>query len=378
MKGDTLWRRVLRDAYHSRSLKGFYMGSKTPYGYDLKPTIIDGVTTKMMVADPEAAERVRLMYEMYTDPHTSLGDIVRHFTETGLDFGDRILGRINLVNMLRSPVYVQADLDIYEFFKNQGAVITNDVADFVGTNGCYLYRGQDVVGHSKYDLKGYILVIAPHEGFIPSDTWLTVRKKLMTNEDFANGSHKAKNTWLAGKIKCGNCGKALVYTLSPNQTGYYRCRKRTDIKGCTGAGTLRVHEVEELVYNAMCRKMSDFQTLTGGKPMKSNPKLTALNVELAQMDREIEKLVDTLTDANATLLSYANKKIIELDEKRQSIAEAIATMSVDTVSPEQIERVSKYLDDWDNIGFDDRRLVVDGLISKIRATSEDVQFAWKI
>ena len=36
-------------------------------------------------------------------------------------------------------------------------------------------------------------------------------------------------------------------------------------------------------------------------------------MELAQVEAEIEKLLDTLTGANATLLAYANKKIEDLD-----------------------------------------------------------------
>ena len=45
--------------------------------------------------------------------------------------------------------------------------------------------------------------------------------------------------------------------------------------------------------------------------MKSNPKLTALQVELAQVQHEIETLIDTLTGANPVLLSYVNSKIEE-------------------------------------------------------------------
>ena len=377
LERETIQQRV-RDAYHSRSVKGFRMGSTTPYGYTLEPTVIDGVGTKMLATDPEAAERVKLMYEMYLDPQTSLGDIVRHFTETGLDFGDREIGRGNLCNMLRNPVYVQADLDIYEFFKNQGAAITNDAADFAGTNGCYLYRGREVTGHSKHNLKDYMLVIAPHEGIVSSETWLACRRKLMNNDDFAGGTHKAKNTWLAGKIKCGNCGKGLVYTFNPNKIGYFRCRKRAESRECGGAGTLRVHEVEDFVYQEMRRRMDDFQTLTGGNPVKANPKLTALKVELAQVDAEIEKLIDTLTGAGATLLSYANTKIEELDARRQMLAMEIADMSAGSVSSEQIKKISGRLDNWDNISFDDRRLVVDGLISTIQATSDNVQLVWRI
>jgi len=36
-------------------------------------------------------------------------------------------------------------------------------------------------------------------------------------------------------------------------------------------------------------------------------------VELAQIEAEIEKLLNTLTGANAVLISYANGKIEELD-----------------------------------------------------------------
>ena len=139
-----------------------------------------------------------------------------------------------------------------------------------------------------------------------------------------------------------------------------------------------MHEMEEFVYSEMCRKMADFQTLTSGKATKANPKLTKLRVELAQVEGEIDKLIDTLMDANPMLLSYANKKIEELDTKRQALINAIAAMSVSTVSPEQMKRISGYLDDWDNVSFEDRRLVVDGLISKIQATNENIRFEWKI
>ena len=57
-----------------------------------------------------------------------------------------------------------------------------------------------------------------------------------------------------------------------------------------------------------CRKSSKtFRYSTAGRK-KVNPKLTAYQVELAQVESEIEKLLDTLTGANATLLAYANKK----------------------------------------------------------------------
>ena len=100
--------------------------------------------------------------------------------------------------------------------------------------------------------------------------------------------------------------------------------------------------------------------------------------ELAQVESEIEKLLDTLTGASPVLLSYANSKIEELDARRQSIANEIAKLSADAVPMEKMESISGYLDDWENVSFEDKRQVVDALITVIRATNEKVEIEWKI
>ena len=344
--------------------------------YDLEPTVVENIRTKMMVADPIAASHVRLMFEMYAEPETSFGDITRYFEERGIKVYGKSLTRSYLSQLLRNPVYAQADLEMYEFFKSQGTVVVNDAADFAGTNGCYLYQGRDVKEDKDKSLKDQILVIAPHEGFVSADVWLRCRKKLMTNTTFQNG-RKARNTWLAGKIKCGKCGYALKTTHNPSGYEYLRCSKRADHKGCPGCGTLRKTEFEQFIFTAMGEKFREFKLLRGGEE-KANPKITAYQVELAQVEAEIEKLLDTLTGANATLLAYANKKIEDLDNRRKTLSKAIADLSVETLSSQQIELLSGYLDDWENISFEDKRKAADGLISSISATSDYVKIEWKI
>jgi hypothetical protein len=348
------------------------MSGPPPYGYRLEPTVIDGIRTKMMVADPEAAGCIRLMFDMYAQPQTSFGDIARYFSENGRTFSRATISRI-----LRSPVYAQADLELYEFVKNQGASIVNDAADFTGTNGCYLYQGRDVPESKRVSLKDQILVIAPHEGLIPSETWLACQKRLLTNIRIMP-THKAQNTWLAGKLKCGRCGHALSSAVNKYGSRYLRCRKKADSQGCAGCGTLRVPDMEGYIYREMCCKMTEFQTLTGSSPAKANPKLTALKVSLARVETDIEKLLDTLTGANKTLLAYANTKIEELDAERQGLAKQISDLSAEGISPEHMERISGHLNNWDNVSFEDKREVADGLITKINATSESIQTQWKI
>ena len=120
----------------------------------------------------------------------------------------------------------------------------------------------------------------------------------MANITF-QGGRKPKNTWLAGKMKCGHCGRALKSMGNRAGTQYLRCTKRADNMSCEGCGTLRTAEFEQFVYEAMVHKLSEFQTLTA-KAETVNPRLTALNVELAQVEDEIEKLLNNGTTSTLT------------------------------------------------------------------------------
>ena len=51
LERETIQKRVA-DAYYSRSLKGFRMGGKAPYGFHTEPIKIDGINTKKLVATP--------------------------------------------------------------------------------------------------------------------------------------------------------------------------------------------------------------------------------------------------------------------------------------------------------------------------------------
>ena len=376
LERETIQKRVT-DAYYSRCLKGFHMSGPAPYGFSLAPTRLHDVRTKMLVEDPETKKYALQMFTMYAEPLTSFGDITRYFSEAGIKIYGKDLTRGFLSQLLRNPAYVIADLDVYEFFKSQGTYIVNEAADFEGGNGCYLYQGRDVAENKNTQLRDQILVLAPHKGFVPSSIWLKCRKKLMNNTTFQSG-RKARNTWMAGKVKCGRCGYALMSVGNSTGTQYLRCSKRADNKSCEGCGKLKTHDFESFIFGDMAKKMSQFESLIGGNEDRVDPRITSLQIELAKVDEEIEKLLDTLSGANPILLSYANSKIEALDTKRQNLVKEIADLSAEVMSPRQIRELSNHIHNWENISFEDRRKVVDGLITQIRATSEYVQIEWKI
>ena len=73
-----------------------------------------------------------------------------------------------------------------------------------------------------------------------------------------------------------------------------------------------------------------------------------------------------------------NVKIAELDGRKQELVKQIAELTVETISPEQVNQISGYLDTWDDVSFDDKRRVVDLMITTVAATSDSLNIAWKI
>ena len=52
----------------------------------------------------------------------------------------------------------------------------------------------------------------------------------------------------------------------------------------------------------------------------------------------------------------------ELDGRKQELVKQIAELTVEAISPEQVNQISGYLDTWDSVSFDDKRRVVDLMI----------------
>ncbi|QNL45913.1 recombinase family protein [Oscillibacter hominis] len=375
LERETIQKRIT-DAYYSRGQKGFRMGGKPPYGFHAEPIVLDGIHTKKLVVNPEEAGHVRTMFELYAQPQVSYGDITRQFTCSGILFHGKELSRATLAQMLRNPVYVRADQAIYDFFQSQGAVLVNDPEEFAGVNGCYLYQGREAKGNKLRDLNGQLLVLAPHAGFVPAELWLKCRKKLMNNMKIQS-ARKATHTWLAGKIKCGNCGYALTSVTGRTGVQYLRCTKRLDNKSCVGCGKIRTAELEQRIFQEMAEKVRLIQR-EGQASGAGNPRMAALQSERIRVEQEIERLVDALAQANSVLLSYVNARVAELDGRRQELSREISQLNAEAVAPETVEELARQLGAWEDVDFGDKRMTVDLLISSIRATSETLCIDWKI
>ena len=102
LERETIQKRVT-DAYYSRCQHGFHMSGAAPYGFQLEPTTIEGIRTKMMKPDPETANIAKLMFEMYSQPGISFGDIARYFADEGILIYGKEMKRGFISQLFKKP-----------------------------------------------------------------------------------------------------------------------------------------------------------------------------------------------------------------------------------------------------------------------------------
>lgn len=375
LERETIQKRV-SDAYYSRSQKGFRMGGKPPYGYRLEEILMEGIHTKKLVEEPGEAAIVREIFDMYEQPDTSYGDITRYYAEKGVQFYGKELIRSMLAQLLRNPVYVRADMDVYRFFRSHGTNIVSSPEQFDGIHGCYLYQGRDAQTDKLQNLKGHMLVVAPHEGLVSSEQWLNCRIKLMRNKTI-QANRKAVNTWLAGKVKCGNCGYALMSIKIQSGKQYLRCTKRLNNKACPGCGKVYTEDVENYVYKEMVRKLREGQSPATYTKLNENPQVKQIYREIEEMEKEISLLVDSLAGAGETLTDYINQRVEEIDQMHQLKLEKLSVLAENHATPEQMEKVASNISLWGEIDFEEKRFTVDKMIRSLKVFPGLVQIQWK-
>ncbi len=381
LERETIQKRVT-DAYYARCRHGFYMGGRVPYGYRLTSTVIDNIRTSKYQEVPEESEQLKLIFSMYADTDNSLGDIVRYLKEhqiKNLRGADWNTARLS--EMLRNPVYVEADIDIYRFFQSQGAAIYNPASDFSGCNACYLYKGTSSGTKSHSGLYGREVVLAPHKGFISSKTWLACRMRCLNNRQSASAC-RPKNSWLAGKVKCGRCGYALTIRKSKTKWGrYFVCSHSGNRGNCQGAGcTVYADALEEYMLDAIRERLSELpfseeNLISCGNDSGKAQKNMARKIRLTQIDEEIDHLLSKVPEAGSVLIKYIEEKVSALDTERNVLLEKTAPADTPDTK-DKFHQNFRYIKAWEALSFPDRQMAADVLIKVIHIADGIMKITW--
>lgn len=371
----------VKDNFYERAKKGLFLAGVAPYGFKKVPVVIEGIHTHMLQEDDEHPERmqaVRMAFNDFTAGNT-LGDIVRKLnsmgfrTNRGLHFSNVTVGR-----MLKNPVYVRANADVYQYLKAKGATMNQPIEDYIGVYGCTIYGDRKTKTTQKFtDLHGDFVQMNLHEGVIDAFQWLTVQYILDKNRPVHN-SGRGKNTWLTGLTKCGFCGLAIsVVNGQRNGKRYINCGGRVAKHCYERTRTITFDEIEQIVEEDLLEHIRRFEFSRIEQKLSVSQKENELKTRLASLEAEIAALIDKVADANDVLIGYINKRIAELDKEKTELIEKLnaeKSRDAEVITPQM---VSKALTDWSSFDFDQKKLIARTFIEKVIIYDGDIDIIYK-
>jgi len=370
-------------AYAHRSEMGFYMGGRRPYGFELVPTVIHNIKTKKLNPIPSEVEQIRYVFEVYARESVSLRrllDILAAEGKQPLNGSNWTTAKLS--TLLKNPIYVKADFDVYDYYDRHGVQMITGVPLFTGEHGAQLY------GHTKHapgapDWSDMKLVLLTHPGIVGSDIWLKCQRKLERNRQITN-SYSNPTSWLAGKIICEKCGHTMTTIKGKiNRAGeirrYFNCTGRSHKKTCTGpAITVYAGDLENMVYLCIAEKLAGLNQMRHTARKSGSAEINGLKLKLKAIERSERQLLDAMLSGgfNNDLLALANQKAVRLKKDRLALQERIDALKG---SGDETDAAVSLAESWKTAGYKRRKAVAMIMIHKI-VISEDgsTKILWNI
>jgi DNA invertase Pin-like site-specific DNA recombinase len=370
-------------AYAHRSEMGFYMGGRQPYGFELVPTVIHNVKTKKLNPIPAEVEQVRYIFEVYAQESVSLRRLLDILVAEGKQpLNGSSWTTAKLSTLLKNPIYVKADSDVYDYYDRHGVQMVTDVSLFTGEYGAQLY------GHTKHDPSSsdwsdMKLVLLTHPGIVDSDIWLRCQRKLEKNRQIGN-SVSNPTSWLAGKVVCEKCGHTMTTIKGKvNKSGeirrYFNCTGRSHKKTCTGPKvTIYAEDLENMVYECISAKLADLKEMNRTTRKGDTAEVNELKLKIKAIEKSEKQLLDTMLAGgfNDDLLALANQKATQLKRDRLALYERIEDLKSRDDETDVVVNLAK---SWRTADYKRKKAVAMIMIHKI-VISEDgsTKVLWNI
>lgn len=370
-------------AYAHRSEMGFYMGGRQPYGFDLVPTVIHNVKTKKLNPIPAEVEQVRYIFEVYAQENISLRRLLDILVAEGKQpLNGSSWTTAKLSTLLKNPIYVKADSDVYDYYDRHGVQMVTDVSLFTGEYGAQLY------GHTKHDPSSpdwsdMKLVLLTHPGIVDSDIWLRCQQKLEKNRQIGN-SVSNPTSWLAGKVICEKCGHTMTTIKGKiNKSGeirrYFNCTGRSHKKTCTGPKvTIYAEDLENMVYECISEKLADLKEMNRTTRKGDTAEVNELKLKIKAIEKSEKQLLDTMLAGgfNDDLLALANQKATQFKRDRLALYERIEDLKSREDETDVVVNLAK---SWKTADYKRKKAVAMIMIHKI-VISEDgsTKVLWNI
>ena len=343
LERETIAERI-RDNMMELAKTGRWLGGNTPMGFDsekMEKLNINGKKVSLFRLSPidDELEIIKLIYDKYLELKslTTLETFLLNNnlkTRRECDFA-----RWGLKKILTNPVYAIADIDMFNYFKDNDMDIFNEENEWDGTYGVMSYNktSKTKTGSTKVkDKELWINAIGRHQGIIKGKDWVEVQTLLTSNQNKAYRKPVKNNSILAGILRCEHCGNLmrpkLKDTSLPNgdRKFNYICdlKMRSRGKQCN-CPNVNGNEADKLVIDGikqLAKPTSQFyQELDKvikdenyGKNSQTN-EIEVLEKKHNQNLASIKNYISRIEYVDEELFDDVQKKIKELKQKDKEV-----------------------------------------------------------
>lgn len=406
LERETIAERI-RDNMRELAKSGRWLGGVPPTGYRSQELVgsitVDGKvrkTYKLNVIESEA-ELVKMIFGKFIETN-SLTKTETYLRQRHIKTkNDKNFTRFSISNILKNPVYMIADDDAGNYFKEMGIEVYSQSENFDGVHGIMAYsKTIQTTGKSNQlkDIKEWIISVGRHRGLVSGADWIRVQNMLSQNKSKSYHKPKSNVALLSGLLFCGNCGAYMRPKLSgrTNSNGEriydYLCETKEKTKGqdCNMKrpnGNDLDREVCKYIKELAEDKFYFLQELDKVKKSLENyqddfeQKIYNLKREEKENEKKIKVLVDALSNADESAASvYITSQINELHKVNESIRRQItdlkSLMKGQGVTDAEFNILKKNLKNFssafETINVEQKRLALRSLVQRIVWDGENV------
>ncbi len=265
-----------------KASRGEHQGNP-PYGYNYDKN------TKMIIINEERANIVKLVFNEWIKPETTIRQIVL---------------KLNAMNIKTARDCLWTDRNLHILLRNPA----------------YIGYTRFTIGGMKRNWHNPNTKITKgkHEPIIDINTWDKAQEKMKQHDDtwFKYKKPQVKNEhWLRGIVKCSDCGKSLVKIKVYNRTAYFQCAWYTKARCCHNhyvREDILVHSILEEIKQVITGNLNI--CIVQNNDLQDNNEISILENQLLKSKSKLKRIENAYMDGIDNLDEYKTKKQAILKE----------------------------------------------------------------
>ena len=393
LERDTIAERI-KDNMYELAKTGRWLGGNTPLGYESEKIETMDINNKKrnlyrLKQIPEEVEIVKILWKKMIELK-GISKLESYLIKNNIKTRrGNYFSRFALINIFKNPIYVIADENIINFFKEKKANI--NIHELNKKNGLIAYNKRlEKKGKTQIDkdVKDWIISVGKHKGIINSIDFITTWNLIIKNKDKRFRKPKENESILSGLIKCKKCGSymrpRLRKTYNKNKRNYsYLCELKEksrkslcDTKNIDGIQTDKkiIEEISKIKIPAkLIKKHLRKKTIK-----KEDNNLEKL---LKENEIKIKNLIKKITIIDDNLIEDIQKEIKIIKQNNIDIEKRIIKEK-SKINEKKIKEISKNLINnhmylFNQLNIINKKTLIRIIIEKIEIENENIYISLK-